>query len=137
LPSRPIILLKPVDWLEQGNKEIMIRIKRVYEPAEPKDGTRILVDRLWPRGIGTKELRLDSWYKGVAPSSQLRKWFSHDPTRWDEFRRRYFAELDSNLSAWSSLADLARSGNVTLLYSAKDEEHNNAEALRDYLESKL
>jgi uncharacterized protein YeaO (DUF488 family) len=72
----------------------MIRIKRVYEPAEPKDGPRILVDRLWPRGIGKKELRLDSWHKGVAPSSQLRKWFSHVPARWDEFRRRYFAELD-------------------------------------------
>jgi uncharacterized protein YeaO (DUF488 family) len=115
----------------------MIRIKRVYEPAEPQDGPRILVDRLWPRGIGKKELRLDSWYKGVAPSSQLKKWVSHDPARWDEFRRRYFAELDNNLAAWNSLADLARKGNVTLLYSAKDEEHNNAEALRDYLESKL
>jgi uncharacterized protein YeaO (DUF488 family) len=115
----------------------MIRIKRVYEPAELEDGPRILVDRLWPRGIGKKELRLDSWYKNVAPSSQLRKWFNHDPARWDEFKRRYFAELDSNPAAWSSLADLARSGNMTLLYSAKDEEHNNAEALRDYLESKL
>jgi uncharacterized protein YeaO (DUF488 family) len=116
---------------------MMIRIKRVYEPAEPKDGTRILVDRLWPRGIAKKALRLDSWYKGVAPSSELRKWFNHDPARWDEFRRRYFAELDSNPTTWSSLAELVRSGNVTLLYSAKNEGHNNAEALRDYLESKL
>jgi len=115
----------------------MIRIKRVYEPADPKDGTRVLVDRLWPRGIAKKELRLDSWYKDVAPSNQLRKWFSHAPARWDEFRSRYFAELDSNPEAWSSLADSARRGNVTLLYSAKDEEHNNAKALRDYLESKL
>lgn len=115
----------------------MIRIKRVYEPAEPEDGYRILVDRLWPRGIGKKEVRLDSWYRGVAPSRQLRKWFSHDPARWTEFRRRYFTELNNNLAVWSSLADLARSVNVTLLYGAKDEEHNNAEALRDYLESKL
>ena len=115
----------------------MIRIKRVYEPAEPEDGTRILVDRLWPRGIEKKKLRLDSWYKDVAPSSELRKWSHHDPARWDEFRRRYFAELDSNPAVWTSLVGLARSGTVTLLYSAKDELHNNAEALRDYLESKL
>jgi uncharacterized protein YeaO (DUF488 family) len=119
------------------SKEIMIRIKRVYEPVGSKDGIRILIDRLWPRGIGKNELRLDSWYRDVAPSNQLRKWFSHDPARWDEFKKRYFAELDSNLTAWSSLADLARSGNMTLLYSAKDEEHNNAKALRDYLESRL
>ena len=115
----------------------MIRIKRVYEPAEPEDGSRILVDRLWPRGIEKKKLRLDSWYKDVAPSNELRKWSHHDPARWDEFRRRYFAELDSNPAAWTSLVGLARSGTVTLLYSAKDELHNNAEALRDYLESKL
>lgn len=115
----------------------MIRIKRVYEQARPDDRTRILVDRLWPRGIGKKALKLDSWYKGVAPSNELRKWFNHDPAKWDEFRRRYFAELDGNPAAWNPLAGLARSGNLTLLYSAKDEGHNNAEALRDYLESKL
>ena len=115
----------------------MIHIKRVYELAEPKDGARILVDRLWPRGIGKKSLRLDSWYKDVAPSNELRKWFSHDPARWDEFRKRYFAELDSNPAAWDPLLQLARGGNVTLLYSAKDEEHNNAEVLKDYLEAKL
>lgn len=115
----------------------MIRAKRVYEPMESEDGTRILLDRLWPRGIGKNELKLDSWYKGIAPSSQLRKWFSHDPARWDEFRRLYFAELDNNQAAWNPLVGSARSGNVTLLYSAKDEAHNNAEALRDYLESKL
>jgi uncharacterized protein YeaO (DUF488 family) len=115
----------------------MIRVKRVYEPMESEDGTRILVDRLWPRGIGKKELGLNSWHKDVAPSSQLRKWFSHDPTRWDEFKRRYFDELDNNRAAWNPLVGLARNGNVTLLYSAKDEAHNNAKALRDYLESKL
>jgi uncharacterized protein YeaO (DUF488 family) len=116
---------------------MMIRTKRVYEPAEPKDGTRILVDRLWPRGIGKRDLTMDSWYKSVAPSSELRKWFNHDPARWNEFKRRYFAELDNNPTAWSSLAELARSDDVTLLYSAKDKRHNNAEALRDYLEAKL
>jgi uncharacterized protein YeaO (DUF488 family) len=92
---------------------------------------------LWPRGIGKNELKLDPWYKGVAPSSELRKWFNHDPAKWDEFRRRYFAELDNNPAAWSPLAELARSGNVTLLYSAKDKGHNNAKALQYYLESKL
>jgi len=115
----------------------MIRIKRVYEPAESNDGARILVDRLWPRGIAKEALRLDSWNKDVAPSNDLRKWFSHDPARWNEFKRRYFAELDTNPSAWSSLAELVRSGDVTLLYSAKDEGYNNAAALRDYLEGKL
>jgi uncharacterized protein YeaO (DUF488 family) len=124
--------------LETGwSKEIMIRVKRVYEPMESEDGARILVDRLWPRGIGKKELELNSWHKDVAPSSQLRKWFSHDPARWDEFKRRYFDELDNNRAAWNPLVGLARNGNVTLLYSAKDEAHNNAKALRDYLESKL
>jgi len=115
----------------------MIRIKRVYEPAEPEDGARILVDRLWPRGISREALRLDSWYKGIAPSSELRKWFHHDTSRWDEFRRRYIAELDSNPTAWGSLAELVLSGDVTLLYSAKDGRHNNAEVLRGYLEAKL
>lgn len=114
----------------------MIRTKRVYEPAGPNDGTRILIDRLWPRGIDKKRLGLDAWYKDVAPSSQLRKWFSHELAKWDEFRRRYFAELDSNPAAWSPLAELARSGDVTLLYSARDEEHNNAGVLRDYFKSK-
>ena len=115
----------------------MIRIKRAYEPPKPEDGSRILVDRLWARGIEKKKLKLDSWYKDVAPSSELRKWFSHDPAKWDEFRRRYFGQLDSNPAAWGPIAELARRGTVTLLYSAKDERHNNAEALRNYLESKL
>lgn len=115
----------------------MIQVKRVYEPAEAKEGTRILVDRLWPRGMTKKALRLDSWDKDVAPSSELRKWFNHDPARWDEFRRRYFAELDNNATAWRPLTELARSGNVILLFSARVRKHNNAEALKDYLEAKL
>jgi uncharacterized protein YeaO (DUF488 family) len=115
----------------------MIRIKRVYELADPNDGTRVLVDRLWPRGVRKEELILDVWYKEAAPSSRLRTWFRHDPARWDEFRKRYFAELDGNPEAWRSLLELARNGNITLLYSAKNEEHNNAVVLKDYLESML
>lgn len=115
----------------------MINVKRIYEPADPNDGTRILVDRLWPRGIGKKEVKLDEWHKEIAPSNQLRKWFGHDPTRWNEFRKRYFAELDSNSEAWKTMVDLARSENITLLYSAKNEEQNNAVVLKDYLESKI
>ncbi len=115
----------------------MIRIKRVYAPAEPQDGSRILVDRLWPRGMDKEKLRLDSWHKEVSPSNELRKRFHHDPAKWDEFRKHYFAELDDNPATWTPLVQLARNDNVTLLYSAKDEEHSNAEALRDYVESKL
>jgi len=115
----------------------MIRTKRVYEPAGPEDGTRILVDRLWPRGIAKKALKLDSWNKDVAPSNELRKSFHHDPARWGEFQKRYFAELDNNPEAWSSIVESARTGDVTLLYSAKDEEQNNARVLKDYLESKF
>jgi uncharacterized protein YeaO (DUF488 family) len=115
----------------------MIRTKRVYEPAGPDDGARILVDRLWPRGIAKKSVKLDSWNKDVAPSNELRKSFHHDPARWDEFRKRYFAELDNNPAAWSSIVELARAGDGTLLYSAKDEEQNNARVLKDYLESKI
>jgi uncharacterized protein YeaO (DUF488 family) len=115
----------------------MIRTKRVYEPAGPEDGARILVDRLWPRGIAKKAIKMDSWNKAVAPSNELRKSFHHDLATWDEFRKRYLAELDNNPGPWSSIAELAHSGNVTLLYSAKDDEHNNARVLKDYLESKV
>jgi uncharacterized protein YeaO (DUF488 family) len=115
----------------------MIRIRRVYEPAGTQDGTRILVDRLWPRGIAKSTLKPYSWNKDVAPSNELRESFHHDAARWDEFKKRYFTELDNNPTAWSSIIKLAHSGNVTLLYSARDDEHNNAKALKDYLESKL
>ena len=112
----------------------MIKVKRVYEPAEPGDGTRLLVERLWPRGIKKEALAMDEWLKEVAPSSQLRRWFRHDPARWKEFRRRYFAELDGRPDAWEPIRESARRGTVTLLYSARDTEHNNAVALRAYLE---
>ena len=115
----------------------MIRIKRVYESMGSENEMRILIDRLWPRGIRKDQLEPDAWYKEVAPSNQLRMWFGHDPGKWDEFKERYFAELDSRPEALGPLLELARSGNITLLYGAKNKEHNNAIALKDYLESKL
>jgi uncharacterized protein YeaO (DUF488 family) len=112
----------------------MIQIKRVYEAPAPEDGTRFLVERLWPRGIKKEALHADGWLKEVAPSAELRRWFSHDPAKWEEFRRRYFAELESDPEALQPIREAARNGNVTLLYSARDTEHNNARALKAYLE---
>ena len=114
----------------------MIEIKRVYETGS-ESGRRYLVERLWPRGIRKETLRLDAWLKDVAPSDTLRRWFGHDPAKWNAFRRRYFAELDANASAWEALGKAARRGRVILLYSARDIEHNNAVALKAYLESHL
>lgn len=116
----------------------MIAVKRAYEPLGSQRGKRYLVERLWPRGIRKDQLRIDAWLKNVAPSAELRQWFSHDPAKWTEFRRRYFRELDSNPAAWQPLLDAASGGQrLTLIYSARDTEHNNALALRDYLEKKL
>lgn len=115
----------------------MIRVKRVYEPPDPEDGARFLVDRLWPRGLKKEGLHLDGWLKEVAPSHELRHRFSHEPSRWEEFRRHYFAELDRNESAWRPLLEAAQKGNVTLLFAARDTVRNNAVALKEYLESKL
>jgi len=112
----------------------MITIKRVYDRPEPTDGTRFLVERLWPRGMKKDTLRLDGWLKEVAPSDALRRWFGHDPAKWQEFQRRYFAELDSKPEAWQPILKAAQRGNVTLLYSARDTEHNNAVALKAYAE---
>lgn len=112
----------------------MIRVKRVYDPAGPRDGRRVLVDRLWPRGVGKEALRLDGWLKEVAPSDGLRKWFAHDPKKWDAFQRRYHAELDRKPEAWQPLLAAASAGTVTLLYSARDDMRNNAVALKGYLE---
>ncbi len=114
----------------------MINLKRVYEAAARADGQRFLVERLWPRGVRKSELKMDAWLKDVAPSDALRRWFSHDPEKWDTFRKRYFAELDSNPEAWSTLAAAARRGAVTLVYSSRDADHNNAAALKEYLDSK-
>jgi uncharacterized protein YeaO (DUF488 family) len=112
----------------------MIQIKRVYDERESTDGMRVLVERLWPRGIRKDDLPLDEWLKEVAPSDGLRRWFAHDPAKWEEFRRRYFTELDAKPEVWQSLRETARRGAVTLLYSARDTEHNNARALKEYLE---
>jgi uncharacterized protein YeaO (DUF488 family) len=114
----------------------MAKIKRAYEKAEPGDGARYLVDRLWPRGVTKASLKLDGWVKEVAPSQDLRRWFNHDPEKWDEFRRRYFAELDANPDTWTVLAEAARKGPITLIYSAHDPDHNNAVALAQYLNAR-
>ena len=110
-----------------------IRTKRVYEPPAPGDGTRFLVERLWPRGMRKADLDAAAWLKDVAPSTDLRRWFAHDPAKWDAFKRRYDAELDAQPQAWQPILAAARREPVTLLYSARDTEHNNAVALREYL----
>jgi uncharacterized protein YeaO (DUF488 family) len=114
-----------------------LKIKRVYEPASRSDGTRFLVERLWPRGFSKARLHVDAWLKDVGPSTELRRWFSHDPDKWAQFRTRYFRELDARPDAWNPIVSAARRGTVTLVYSSRDTQHNNAVALKDYLESKM
>ena len=114
----------------------MIALKRAYEPASREDGLRFLVERLWPRGVTKAELRLDSWLKETAPSTELRKWFHHDPAKWSRFRARYFRELDAAPEAWRPILSAASRGPVTLVFSSRDVEHNNAVALREYLDRK-
>lgn len=111
----------------------MIHTKRVYEKVDSKDGPRFLVERLWPRGIKKESLHMEAWLKDVAPSDALRKWFSHDPAKWEEFQKRYFGELADSAESIRPILEAARRGNVTLLYSAHDTEHNNAAALKEYL----
>lgn len=112
---------------------MVIRIKRAYEPRARGDGRRILVERLWPRGMTKESLEAYAWMKDVAPSTELRKWFAHRVARWPEFRRRYVEELNAKPDTWAPLLDALRRGTVTLLYSAHDPEHNSAVVLRDYL----
>lgn len=112
----------------------MIKIKRAYQEPEDEDGFRILVDRLWPRGISKEKAKLDLWLKDVAPSNELRKWFGHDPEKWPEFQEKYNEELKSMKTSLSKIKDLEKENNtVTLVYGAKDQEHNNAVVLRDKL----
>lgn len=111
-----------------------IRLKRAYAAPEPEDGFRVLVDRLWPRGISRERLKIDAWLQDLAPSAGLRSWFGHDPEKWDEFCRRYFAELDGQGNLLGELVGRIRQGRVTLVFAAGDERRNNAVALRDYLE---
>lgn len=115
----------------------MIYLKRAYDKPDTADGPRFLVDRLWPRGVKKEALVMEAWLKDVAPSTELRKWFQHDPEKWDEFQRRYRAELDARPDTWSTLLASARQGDITLVYSAHDTEHNDAVVLRDYLTDKL
>ena len=116
----------------------VIDLVRVYDDDTGGDAPRFLVERLWPRGVRRSSLRLSDWLRDVAPSTELRKWFGHDPRRWDDFRRRYFAELDAHPEAWQPLRDAAAAASdVTLLYSSRDVEHNNAVALREYLMARI
>jgi uncharacterized protein YeaO (DUF488 family) len=115
----------------------MIQVKRVYDRPEPMDGTRFLVERLWPRGLKKATLPLDGWLKEAAPSEALRRWFGHDPGKWADFQRRYWSELDRHPAAWWPIVEAAQRGNVTLLYSARDTAHNNAVELKVYVEKAL
>lgn len=110
-----------------------LRLKRAYEPAAPEDGMRILVDRLWPRGVSKEKASLDEWEKEIAPSTELRQWFGHEPSRWTEFQRRYRDELQDHADILDHIQELAKKQTVTLVYSAHDEEHNDAVVLRDIL----
>ena len=110
-----------------------IHLKRIYEPAAKTDGTRILVERLWPRGVSKEKARIDHWAKEAAPSPDLRKWFDHDPEKWPEFQTRYFAELDGNPAVVEALDPYLGTGPVTFVFASREERYNNAVALREYL----
>ncbi|ADE13954.1 protein of unknown function DUF488 [Nitrosococcus halophilus Nc 4] len=114
-----------------------IALKRVYEEPDKNDGYRILVDRLWPRGIKKEAAAIDDWFKNIAPSDQLRQWFGHEPEKWPEFKKRYFQELKGQPETVNQLTEIVKSRKVTLIFGAKDTAHNNAMALKEYLEKKL
>lgn len=113
-----------------------LQIKRAYDPESKEDGFRILVDRLWPRGIKKSDLKLDLWLKDVAPSADLRKWYDHDPAKWEEFKKKYAAELDENPESWEQIKQKLKHSTVTLIYAAHDSEHSNALFLQNYILSK-
>jgi uncharacterized protein YeaO (DUF488 family) len=119
------------------SKAADIRVKRVYDPPDKADGTRVLVDRLWPRGLSKEKAAVTLWLKEIAPSPALRKWFGHDPARWTEFTRRYRAELARNDEAVAKVVDLSKRGSVMLLYAAHDTAHNHALVLEAYLRDHL
>jgi uncharacterized protein YeaO (DUF488 family) len=112
---------------------VQIWTRRIYDPPTAQDGTRILVDRVWPRGVSKENARLDAWFREAAPSTELRKWFGHDPERWEGFKQRYHRELEEHQGALAPLLEAARAGRVTLVFGARDADHNNAVALREYL----
>jgi uncharacterized protein YeaO (DUF488 family) len=115
----------------------MIQLKRVYEKPGPHDGVRFLIERLWPRGVRKTDVHMDGWQKEAGPSTELRKWFSHDPDKWVEFQQKYFAELKERPEALEPILEAAKHGTVTLLYSSHDTEHNNAVALKRFIEAQL
>jgi uncharacterized protein YeaO (DUF488 family) len=119
---------------DSPQKNPIFALKRAYEPPSPEDGLRVLVERLWPRGLKKADAAVDLWLKDIAPSPELRQWFSHDPAKWEEFCRRYWAELSRHLDAVNLLKEKLRQGRVTLVYGSKDEEHNAAVALKKFLE---
>jgi uncharacterized protein YeaO (DUF488 family) len=119
--------------MARAGTKLDVRLKRAYLPPSPEDGVRVLVDRLWPRGVRKADAAIDRWLKEIAPSTDLRRWFGHDPRRWDEFRRRYRAELSRNADLLNELRALVRKGRLTLVYAARDEDHNEAVVLRDVL----
>jgi uncharacterized protein YeaO (DUF488 family) len=116
---------------------VNVRTKRIYDPEEAGDGQRILVDGLWPRGISRERAHIDEWAKAVAPSAALRKWFGHDAARWEEFRRRYFRELDGRGPELERLLEKVAGADITLLYAASDRQHNNAAVLKEYIENRV
>ena len=115
---------------------VNVQIKRVYEEPSTSDGKRILIDRLWPRGLTKEKAKVDLWLKDIAPSTELRQWFGHDPSKWNEFKKRYHDELKKNREIIVKLIEQLKTGKVTLVYGAKDEEHNDAVVLKEYLEKK-
>lgn len=119
--------------MAKQSRKLDIRIKRAYLAPSPHDGVRVLVDRLWPRGVRKSDAAIDRWVKDIAPSTELRRWFGHDPARWDEFERRYSVELSKDADLLNELRDIAKKGTLTLVYSAHDEAHNQAVVLRDVL----
>jgi len=114
--------------------EMSIHLKRAYDEPSENDGYRVLVDRVWPRGVSKEDADLDEWMKDAAPSPDLRKWFGHDPEKWEEFKRRYFKELDKKPESLKPLVQRAKKGRITLVYGSKEERYNNAVALKEYLE---
>ena len=115
----------------------MIKIKRVYDRSSQDDGKRILIDRLWPRGLKKGDARIDEWLKEIAPSNELRKWFNHDPNKWSEFKKRFFTELLGKRDMVEGIISTARKGTVTLLFGSKEERFNNAVALKEYVDSRM
>jgi uncharacterized protein YeaO (DUF488 family) len=119
--------------MARARTHLDVRLRRAYLPPAPEDGVRVLVDRLWPRGVSKSDAKIDRWMKELAPSTELRRWFGHDSSRWDEFRRRYRAELTDKAEMLDKLRALARQGPLTLVFGARDELHNQAVVLRDLL----